>query len=297
MMKNDKPNYTDIENLSAYLDHELSEDEENQLRSRLAQDASLRDELEDLRLTRYTLRHTPKVRRQRSFTLTPEMVKKQKFAWRAINFSRMVAAAASVLFLLVIGGEILFSGQAGLIASAPAENAAMVQEAAEMESPMAAEDIGEGGVAEDSVEVPMEEPMEALIVPEAEEEAAAEEPAEEPAPIEPSPTEWGVGGGAPPEETATPTFSGPEERTMPSTKAAEETITVEEMPLAGASDEGDGSETNQLEGDDTAEMIEPVEPPETDRAPVPLVRWVQGGLLLVAIFSGALAIYFRRTLR
>ena len=47
---------------------------------------------------------------------------------------RLVAAAASVLFVLVLGGEILFGGRAGMIASAPAENATFMQESDEMES-------------------------------------------------------------------------------------------------------------------------------------------------------------------
>ena len=38
-MKNDKLHTIEIETLSAYLDHELSEREESQLRDRLAHDA------------------------------------------------------------------------------------------------------------------------------------------------------------------------------------------------------------------------------------------------------------------
>jgi hypothetical protein len=311
MMKYDKPNYTEIENLSAYLDHELSELEEGQLRDRLAQDAGLREQLEALRLTRYTLRHAPKVQRQRSFTLSAEVVRKQKFAWTAMNFSRMVAAAASVLFVLVIGGEVLFSGSTGMLASAPAENSALAQDSVAAEAPMAMEAAPEEEMQEAPMEAMMAEPVE---------EPAAEETmppgmggeiqttptvqANEPAALAPAPqvtpepgggggvpptaqaTEWGVGGGAPP--TATPE-AAMDERVIPSEKVMEETKVVEaEMPTAAAA-EGEAFETGLADGMGGAEQQEP--------APIPLIRWFQGGLLVLALLSGAVALYFRKQVR
>ena len=308
-MKNDKPNYTEIENLSAYLDHELSEVEENQLRGRLAQDAELRDKLEDLRLTRYTLRHTPKVRRQRSFTLSPEVVQKQKFAWRAVNFSRMVAVAASVLFVLVLGGEFLFGGSAGMIASAPAENATSIQELDEMEAPMAMEAPAEEAAEAPAMEEPATEPM--AEAPLAEAGDAGQEPAaelnaqptptmqgtEQPAFVqEAEPTEFGIGGGAPPTETPLPAEPAAEERTMLSEKTMKET-----PPIDQGLQDGTMMQTGPI-GDDTAgltegEMEQSELAGEPESAPIPLIRWVQGGLLVLALLGGAAAIYFRRNLR
>jgi len=301
-MKNDKLNYTEIENLSAYLDHELSEVEENQLRTRLAQDAELRDKLEDLRLTRYTLRHTPKVRRQRSFTLSPEVVQKQKFAWRAVNFSRMVAAAASVLFVLVLGGEILFGGGAGMLASAPAENATFMQESDEMEAPMAMEApaMEEPAMEEPMAEAPLAETSDAaqesstgLIAQSTPTMQGTELPAAEP---EVQPTEFGVGGGAAPTETPMPGEPAAEERTMPSEKVMQET-----PPVDQGMQDGEMMQTGPV-GDDMAgltegEMERTGLAGEPESAPIPLIRWVQGGLLVLALLSGAAAIYFRRTLR
>jgi hypothetical protein len=329
-MKNDKPNYTEIENLSAYLDHELSEVQQQQLRDRLLHDVELRDRLEDLRLTRYTLRHTPNVRRQRGFTLSPEMVRKQKFAWQAMNFSRMVAAAASVLFALVLGGEVLFGGSMGMLASAPAENAAMVQDTADLEAPMAME----SAVEEEMAEAPME-----ALAAEPEEEPAAEEPAadepaveesiaeapaaEEPSDyaddaaegVEPTPTlqatqspamaaepqatqEPGGGGGAPPTETPMPTSPGPvEERTVPSEKVAEETMAIEEDIAAGTAMGDEHFEGEPIGQVGDGELAELAGSPEEVTARVPLIRWIQGGLLVLAIVSGVAAIFFRKSAR
>ena len=196
-MKNDKLHTIEIETLSAYLDHELSEREETQLRDRLAQDADLRGKLEDLRLTRYTLRHTPKVKRQRSFTLSPEMVRKQTVAWRAVNISRMVSVAASVLFAFVVVGEILFSGSAGSIAFAPAEDSAMVESSEEMEAPMAMQ-----AADENLMEEPAQEPFIAAEAAPVEEPAAEESTADMAA--ESTSVPIGIGGGNEPTATLIP---------------------------------------------------------------------------------------------
>jgi len=55
-------------------------------------------------------------------------------------------------------------------------------------------------------------------------------------------------------------------------------------------------------GDDTAglaegEIARSELPGKPESAPIPLIRWVQGGLLVLALLSGAAAIYFRRNLR
>ena len=312
-MKNDKLHTIEIETLSAYLDHELSEREETQLRDRLAQDADLRGKLEDLRLTRYTLRHTPKVKRQRSFTLSPEMVRKQTVAWRAVNISRMVSVAASVLFAFVVVGEILFSGSAGSIAFAPAEDSAMVESSEEMEAPMAMQ-----AADENLMEEPAQEPFIAAEAAPVEEPAAEESTADMAAestsvPIgigggnEPTATlpqdapaaepegtpEPGGGGGAPPTELPVATATdGMQDRTMPSEKVAEGIGQAEDGLAEDTSMVDDSAEAAQME------MLEDTAPTEdTARESIPWIRWIQGGLLVLAIFFGAAAIYFRRTIR
>ena len=310
-MKNDKLHTIEIETLSAYLDHELSEREESQLRDRLAHDAELRAKLEDLRLTRYTLRHTPKVKRQRSFTLSPEMVRKQTVAWRAVNISRMVSVAASVLLAFVVVGELLFSGSAGSIAFAPAEDSVMVESSEEMEAPMAMQAADDNLMEEPAQEpnlaaesAPVEEPVA--------EESTADMAAEStPLPpgmgggIEPTQTqageaqeaepegtpEPGGGGGALPTELPAPT-AGMQDRTMPSEKVTEgigqaETGLAEDMSMAE-----DSAEAAQ------SQMLEETAPTDdVARESIPWIRWIQGGLLVLAIFFGAAAIYFRRSIR
>jgi len=305
-MKNDKLNTIEIETLSAYLDHELSEREETQLRERLASDADLRNQLEDLRLTRYTLRHTPKVRRQRSFTLSPEMVRKQTTAWRALTISRMVSVATSVLFAFVVVGEVLFSGSAGLLAAAPAEDTAMVESAEEMEAPMMMQASDENLMGDSAEEqsmaaeaAPMEEPAADM---------AAEstlpsgmgggvEPTEIEAPaaeLEGTP-EPGGGGGAPP--TAVPTATvGMQDRTMPSQKATGETGLAEDGMLddtAMADEIAESAPMEQMGDTELSDQLLQEEQPE----PIPTIRWIQAVLLALAIFFGAAAIYFRRTVR
>ncbi|HSG25565.1 MAG TPA: hypothetical protein VLA32_05545 [Anaerolineales bacterium] len=314
-MKNDKLHTIEIETLSAYLDHELSEREETQLRDRLAHDAELREKLEDLRLTRYTLRHTPKVKRSRSFTLSPEMVRKQTVAWRAINISRLVSAAASVLFSFMIIGEILFSGSGGLLAANMAEDSVMVDSSEEVGIPMSMQEADDN-LMEESAEEPMIAAESAPV-----EEPAADEPAEDVAgdTAESTPTvsgigggepvatqslevaeaelegtpEPGAGGGEPPTEPPLPAeATDEEERTMPSQKA------MGEIGLAE-----DGMAEDMTMADDSAEAA-PVEKfeetgptEEGTRESIPWIRWIQGGLLVLAICFGAAAIYFRRMVR
>jgi hypothetical protein len=64
----------DYEALSAYLDGELTPNERSRLESRLLAQAELRTALQELRQTRQVLRAQARIRRRRSFTLTPEMV-------------------------------------------------------------------------------------------------------------------------------------------------------------------------------------------------------------------------------
>ncbi|MEJ2757699.1 MAG: hypothetical protein P8046_04375 [Anaerolineales bacterium] len=294
-MKNNHYTQTEIENLSAYLDHELSQTEEAQLRSRLAQDNKLREALEDLRLTRYTLRNTPKVRRQRSFVLTPEMVRQQKSAWRIFNFSRTIAVAASVLFALVIGGQLLsgFGGR-GMLAAAPQSEVAMNTAADEAaEEPMMMEAPAEENAADDSVMSALADETEADQAMDTE----MAEPAAEMMPmptqtLPPSPTQGegeltpglpSGGGGLPPTETA------PEEAPAP-TEAASAEFTGKDAGAGDSSLRITGEQpTDEIAG---MENTSPKTPPVAESSIQP-IRWVQGGLLLVALLAAGLAIFYR----
>lgn len=297
-MKNDRYKQADLETLSAYLDQQLTEVEEQALLNRLSQDKALQARLDGLRQTRYVLRQTPKVKRPRSFALSPEMVKQQSFAFRMMNISRMVSAAASILLIMAIGGQYLVRG-GGFAASQANENAVSV-----------ADEAAESGLAEEPMA--MEAPAEEMQMDDAvEEEAAAEEPAaEEPAaaaemapaatPTPAGTSEPGGGGGEPPgagEGLATDEGTGeimgigggptltPDARSLPSEKtpgeAADQFVSPEE-----SADEMDGQ--GQFVGEPPR--------PETDAALSPL-RIIQAVLLLLALAAGFFAVYFRKQVR
>ena len=242
-MKTNRFEQQTIETLSAYLDGQLSEHETEVVRQQLENSAALRQQLDALRQTRYVLRHTPRLKRRRSFVLSPQMVQQQKTLFRALNVSRAISAAASVLLVVALGSQYLFSGGMGL-ASAPmmdtanyemaeavaADDAAEEQPMMAMEAP-AEEAVEEPALdsaadqpaeAEQSAEAPMAEPQEELGSAQVTEtEAAASMLADEPIETtqvpagEPQATELPSGGGGEPpeaeseapvvEETAMPT--------------------------------------------------------------------------------------------
>lgn len=305
-MKKDQANYAELEALSAYLDGQLPEHEAEAVQARLETDAAYREQLTTLRQTRYTLRRTPKVKRPRSFVLSPEMVRKQKAAVFGMNFSRVISAAASVLLVVVLGGQFLLGG--GGLRAAPEpydvayDNSAEPQmqmadepaEAMEMEAPMAEAPLDEGdmaGAAEPAADDAVEEPV--------------EEPAAEEAPLmaTEAPTlegtsEPGGGGGLPPTEepepvveaTATAGMEG-ETRSVPNQKDTPE----EDLAPDSPAEDGDvaGLELTQEAETILAEPPPPVQP----RYSLSPIGIFQAVLLLLAIGGGILAAYFRKRVR
>lgn len=308
-MKNmNRLNQREIENLSAYLDHELTESEEAQLRARLAQDVALREALEDLRLTRYTLRNAPRVKRQRSFTLTPEMVGQQRLAWRALNFSRIMAVTASVLFAAILGGQLLLGGQAGMLASAPPEEAAMnaadVEESMMMEAP-AAEPVEEAEMQDLAAESTMDEG--AMDMQAAEAEMVEEASPEEPSGIGGGPTPTPEGTPAPPMEgdapqTQEPGGGGGEPPDAAAEPAAEPTIVAESRTIPMEKDiPDDAVERESMDaGGEAMVQEQPVEEPYPEPAGQEGISWIVWVQIVLGVFALAAAgawIYFRRIVR
>ena len=93
-------NFRDIENLSAYLDGELSEAESKRLETRLANDPQLASVLSDLRSARGILRKLPKRKAPRNFTLTRQMVGLKPPLPRSYGFVRFSTAFATVLLVI-----------------------------------------------------------------------------------------------------------------------------------------------------------------------------------------------------
>jgi anti-sigma factor RsiW len=115
--------FRDIEKLSAYLDGQLSQAEKTRLESRLASDRELDSALNDLRQARTILRHTPKRRAPRNFTLTPKMAGIRPPVPRAVPALSWASMVAAILFVCTVGvnllGQISFGAAAPMAASAP----------------------------------------------------------------------------------------------------------------------------------------------------------------------------------
>lgn len=120
------------ERLSAYLDGELSEAERARFENRLSQDPALRAELRAMHRTISLMRELPQVTAPRNFILSESMVKRerpvrearrapserQRRTWAAPLLTA-ATAVVSLLFVIVLAGDLLLAGVGGL-ASVPA---------------------------------------------------------------------------------------------------------------------------------------------------------------------------------
>ncbi len=127
------PSFHDVEQLSAYLDGQLSQVEKTRLESRLQSDSALAATLTDLRQARTILKRTPGRRSPRNFTLTPKMVGIRPPVPRLVPALGWASAVAMVLFVFTLGTNLL--SQISFGASAPMLSAA----------PMTSEGYGLGG--------------------------------------------------------------------------------------------------------------------------------------------------------
>ena len=97
----------DLENLSAYLDAQMTPNERRRLEEQLSRSPALQTALNELRQTRMMLRSLPRLKAPRNFTLKPEMVQVRRarplFSWGTISFSAASALAALLLFVFFMG--------------------------------------------------------------------------------------------------------------------------------------------------------------------------------------------------
>lgn len=136
------PSFRDVEQLSAYLDGELSQAEAARLETRLAADPQLASVFEALRQSRALLRQLPQRRAPRNFTLTPKMVGQKPPLPRAYPFFRFSTALAAVLLLLTFAINAIGPLTSGVMAPAPAYGMGggeVEQPAVAMEEPAATE--------------------------------------------------------------------------------------------------------------------------------------------------------------
>jgi len=154
--------------LSAYLDGELSADERARLEAQLAADPVLRAELDALRHTVALVRALPAVSVPRNFILAREIAARPRparqarprLAWAA-PFLTAATAVASLLFVVVLAGDLLLLGM-GNRASAPVLEPQMAAEAPrELPAPVPASEEDVVVEAEVEVEVTVEVEVEA----------------------------------------------------------------------------------------------------------------------------------------
>lgn len=116
--------FRDVEQLSAYLDGQLSQAETTRLGSRLGSDPELAATLGDLREARSILRRTPQRRAPRNFTLTPRMAGIRPPVPRAVPALSWASVAAVLMFVFTLGGNLLtripLGASAPMMAAAPA---------------------------------------------------------------------------------------------------------------------------------------------------------------------------------
>jgi hypothetical protein len=149
----------DWEDLSTYLDGELTPTERSRLESRLEVSAEMRAALEEMRRTRQVLRNQPRVRAPRNFTLTPQMVgirTEKSPAFRLFPVMRLTAVLASLLFVFMMVGEFFWLGQ-NMAAPMLGEESAplMAQEMGDTVAGEVSEAVVEKAIPEGELEEPM----------------------------------------------------------------------------------------------------------------------------------------------
>ena len=98
-------NFRDIEQLSSYLDGQLSPSESARLESRISSDPELASAFNDIRATRSILRKLPARKAPRNFTLTRQMVGLKPPLPRSYLFFRFSTAFATVLLMLTFAAN------------------------------------------------------------------------------------------------------------------------------------------------------------------------------------------------
>jgi hypothetical protein len=128
---------SDVELLSSYLDNQLSVAERLRLERRLAEDARLRAELEDLRATTVALRALEPVRPPRSFALDPATAPRRAFSLPLAWFMQLGSGLAGLALVLLATVQIFAGSSLPMAASSAPPQAAF--ESAPMQAPAATE--------------------------------------------------------------------------------------------------------------------------------------------------------------
>ncbi len=275
------------EDLSAYLDGQLSPKESARLEEKLQARADLREALNELSQTRSLLRSQPAVRAPRNFTLTPTMVGIRPAPARSFQLfpaMRLASVMAAVLLVVVLAGDFLTGGRQPAFVPVAFQSMPMSAPAAEMKS--AAEEAP-ALQAEAAMEAPA--PTEAPAAAVMEAPAATEAPVEAPLAEEAAPT---LGAAAlmdaatgaepypPPSEELAAAAAAPEEATATPAAPQPTPLPPEQENLA---------QRNTLEGTGTAT-------PEAGMT-WSVWRFLEIALALLVVGFAGFAFYTRRSRR
>jgi len=107
----------DFEQLSAYIDNQLSPAEKAALEARLAKEAELQATLNDLRRTVKVLRGLPPVKPPRSFTLTPQQAGVRARRGPLFPVFRLAAALCTLLLVAAVARDFATSSLSASTAS------------------------------------------------------------------------------------------------------------------------------------------------------------------------------------
>jgi hypothetical protein len=123
----------DMDQLSAYLDHQLSASDQSALEARLLKEPELKAALRDLRLQVRAMRDLPKVKAPRNFTLTAkqaEAIRPARRSWFSNLFPalRLATALSAFAFVAVIATSLL-QPPVPQTASLPAQSDQFLREA------------------------------------------------------------------------------------------------------------------------------------------------------------------------
>jgi hypothetical protein len=281
------------EDLSAYLDGELSPRDSVRLEEKLQARPDLRQALNELSQTRALLRSQPALRAPRNFVLTPRMVGARQAPARPFQLfpaMRLATVMAAALLMLVLAGDFLTGGrQPGLL---PVAYQSMPVSAPAAEMKAAPEETTLQG----EVQVAMEAPSATEAPAEVQAEANMPEAA---APL-PAPTDvaaamldattGAAGYPAPVEEPLAEGYPPPVEEPPAEVAAIQQSTATSAPQPTPQPPEGDNlAERSALEAS------EPV-------APEPAMTWsgwriLEVALLLLVVGFAGLAFYSRRSRR
>jgi len=288
---NNKYSAQDWQLISAYLDGQLSPKEKTRLEARLGSETALKQAFLDIRQTKLLLSHAKTIKAPRNFTLTEEQARSIKPV-RTLRFLPILSissALATIMMIFAIFFE-LSSGprMTANVAMEPAAEILSMQAAPQMDSSREVNDqtnpmiiqwgsgatgMGGGGGGGDAT---------SLAIGGGAPDYTAKSGSELP----------GMGGADPGAINTVPLPEAPTESVLSASPEEVAEPIVGTGPILGIRTEDEASTYNQA----VMEILEEQANASKSSIPsaIPMIRWVQTGLALVALVTGGIALLLWR---